>query len=138
MNDTSKSATANAQTAQPDLAPTTGDGREPLPRGTYVTLRLEEIAARVGEMVGERQKLTAVLKAPPGQEGAPHKELRQRLAYLAQRLVVIRQEQAELAAEKRAAAVAERKAAAAAERQGGGGGKKKNPTATTAQEPSRA
>jgi hypothetical protein len=137
MNEKSKSAATT--TATPELAPKPAAelGREPIPRKTYVTIRMEEIAARVGEMVNERQKLTADLKAPPGQEGPPHKQLRQRLAYLAQRLVVLRKEQAELAVEKRAAVAAERKAAAAAERQGGGGGKKKNAAPTTEQELSR-
>ena len=64
-------------------------------------MRLEEISTLVTEMAKEREKLTADIKAPPGPDGASLKTLRLRRAYVAQRLAIIRKEQADLNVEKK-------------------------------------
>ena len=88
MNDTSKSAAANPGTSEPEHKPAADPVREPIPRRLYVAMRLEEISALVGAMAKEREQATADLKAPPAAEGPNHKQLRQRRAYLAQRLAI--------------------------------------------------
>ena len=85
-----------------EIKPATADqGREPIPRHIYVSMRLEEISTVIGIMAKERENLTADLKAPPGNAGANLKELRQRRSYLAQRLAILRKEQADLKGERR-------------------------------------
>ena len=108
MNDTSKSAAANPGTSEPEHKPAADPVREPIPRRLYVAMRLEEISALVGAMAKEREQATADLKAPPAAEGPNHKQLRQRRAYLAQRLAIVRKEQADLSVEKKALGAARR------------------------------
>jgi hypothetical protein len=76
-------------------------GRDPIPRRMYISMRLEEISMVVGEMVKERETLTAHLKAPPSKPGPEPKQLRLRRAYLAQRIHILRVEQATLKSEKK-------------------------------------
>jgi hypothetical protein len=75
--------------------------RQILPRFIYVTMRLDEISAWIRVMAEERVSITAGLKAPKNEGRSSQKHLRQRRAYLAERLAVARKEQGDLALEKK-------------------------------------
>ena len=102
MNATSKNIRTGLDTSEEVGKAAPAPSREPLPRRIFVQMRLEEIAARIGDMASEREQLTADLKSQPGEGGPVHKKLRQRRAYIAERLAIIRKEQAGLNAEKKA------------------------------------
>jgi hypothetical protein len=74
---------------------------EPLPRSIYVVMRLEEISRRISELVTEREALTVKLKGRGKEDGTELKDLRQRRAYLVERLAVIRKEQLDLFQERK-------------------------------------
>jgi hypothetical protein len=80
--------------------------REPVPRRVYISMRLEELAADIAGKAAERERLTSDLKDPSAKDGPGHRQLRQRRAYVAERLAILRQEQADLYAEKKAIAAA--------------------------------
>ena len=82
--------------------------RENMARHVYVEMRLEEIAGRVLAMAAERGQLTSALGGKAGEKGSDIKKQRERRAYLADRLLILRKEQASLSAEKKAAAIASR------------------------------
>ena len=98
--------TVNSATAEGARKPAADPGREPIPRYVYLAMRLEEISTHVAEMAKEREKLTAELMASPSGPGARHKQLRQRRAYLAERLAIVREEQALLKTERKTLGVA--------------------------------
>ena len=68
-------------------------------RCKYISMRLEEIAAEVDEIITRREKLHADLQFEPGKSVPSLAEVRQRRAYLTERLAIIRIERAELNAE---------------------------------------
>ena len=76
--------------------------REPVQRRVYLSMRLEEIGVDIAEKAKERERLTADLQNPSRKDGTGHKQLRQRRAYLAERLAMLRKEQADLHAERKA------------------------------------
>ena len=80
--------------------------REPVQRRVYLSMRLEEIGLDIAEKAKERESLTSDLQGPARKEGPSHKQLRQRRAYLAERLAMLRAEQADLHSERRASGAA--------------------------------
>ncbi len=72
------------------------------PRRLYVATRLGEIAAEAGEIVKWRNHLFADLKSGSHSRAPSREEVRERRAYLAERLAIIRMEEAELNSEKAA------------------------------------
>jgi hypothetical protein len=76
--------------------------RGPARRHHYVATRLGEIAAEAGEIVKWRDHLFADLKIGADGRAPSRDEVRVRRAYLAERLAIIRMEEAELNAEKAA------------------------------------
>jgi hypothetical protein len=108
MSPIAKTASANltAPESNPKLA--SDPTREPIPRRLYVLMRLEEISTRVREMAEEREIITAELKRPLSAEARNNKQLRQRRLYLAERLSIVRSEQASLSLEKKAIGLASR------------------------------
>jgi hypothetical protein len=130
MNDTPETAPAAPESLETEAKVAADPAREPIPRQIYVTMRLAEVGSEISEMVKEREKLTADLKAPAG-EGDQKKErpMRQRRGYVALRLAILRKEQSELTAEKKALGGAQQK---------GGGAKKKGKGLKTAKKKSAA
>jgi hypothetical protein len=97
-----KSATeaSHAQAPWAELDQGPDPGRQSVPRPVYVAMRLEEIATTVGVMAKERERLTVDLKSSSLASGVTQKQLRQRRAYIAMRLAILRREQAALKIEK--------------------------------------
>ena len=90
-----RSANANVATL-PD------DKREPLPRQTYLSLRLKELVAELQAMVSERQSLNATLKDHTSESAKDVRKMRERRGYMAIRINILRAEQQSLATEKEA------------------------------------
>jgi hypothetical protein len=78
------------------------DKREPLPRQTYLALRLKEMMVELQSLVAERQGLNAALKDRGGESSKDVRKMRERRGYLAIRINVLRAEQQSLVAEKEA------------------------------------
>jgi len=91
---------AEAQKAAHNSAP------EPAQRRVYLSMRLEEIGVDIADKAGERERLTSNLQDPSRKDAPGTKQLRQRRAYLAERLAILRKEQADLHAERKALGVA--------------------------------
>jgi hypothetical protein len=88
------------------MAKSEGTGRNPSLRATietrsYVLMRLAELADTVRAHGSERSDLTKKIKAMPSDSGADLKKLRDRRAYLARRIEVLREEQKTLQAQRK-------------------------------------
>ncbi len=84
------------------VPPETEDKREPLPRQTYLALRLKDLVAELQALVTERQALNATLKDRADESPKDVRKMRERRGYLAIRINVLRAEQQSLVAEKEA------------------------------------
>ena len=80
--------------------------REPMPRNLYISMRLPEIAAEIAQKAQERERLTSILQDPSRKEEPGQRQLRRRRAYLAERLAILRKEQADLQGERKIIAAA--------------------------------
>ena len=101
MNTGSKSPPAGPALSEPNSRTVAERVREPVPRRVFIAMRLKEISDQVGMMAQEREGLTSELKSRSDNEGVAHKRLRQRRAYLAERLDMLRREQSELNTERK-------------------------------------
>ena len=102
MNNNPKHARLGTEPSNGHTKAAPASPHEPLPRRVFVQMQLEEIATRIAEMAKEREQLTADLKSQPSEGGPIHKAMRQRRVYIAERLAIIRKEQAGLNAERKA------------------------------------
>jgi len=102
MKDTSIRPPVSSEPSEPNSAVTAGHARAPVPRYIFVTMRLEEINVNISNLAQERERLTSYLQAPSSIDGPSHKQLRLRRAYVAERIDILRKEQADLNLEKRA------------------------------------
>jgi chromosome segregation ATPase len=87
------------------MAKSEGTGRSPslrttIERRSYVLMRLSELADTVKAHGSERSDLTKI-KTMPNDSGSDLKKLRDRRAYLARRIEVLREEQKTLQTQRR-------------------------------------
>jgi hypothetical protein len=118
--------------ASDEVAPVPVDKREPLPRPTYLALRLKELAAELQAMVTERQNLNTTLKDHASESSKEVRKMRERRGYLAIRITVLRAEQQSLVAEKESLPPVGKTPGGGGKQGGGGGGKKKAKAAVAA------